>query len=1132
MKYSIAASTLKPFSQGNYFIGGGGQSDFGFSPNLGGFSWQSAKYGVLITDYLLIDDPNTLEVPYSDQTIDAIVSADINITGPTGNVVYSGTQLNGGISIETMPINGEYGGGTAFLVYGQIFSDAYDYSNDTNDIMTITISYSVGGIVQSDPITLYHRCGIEMGNLIGYNVGCGRYTDLASGTVVPAVLNMGWMMMDANGYPGGGATLGTRVMFDTPSTFNDPTGLGASISQGNTFYSGALDTGVSLPLITDPNISPFSDQHPDIVNMGAGQQLGFMSMNDDAALPGFVTLSAGTFPPTSNSNCPEFVNYTFFQVSNICEIDANQDVTLGCTDPQACNYDVDANVDNGSCTYTDFAITLNPDITGGGYSENGPQLNNDFWSPISDGSAFVFSPDGDGSQHTVTVSWGAATTQLFGYFGGEYNPFPLDRIEMWVDDGSGTFELHEVVESVSATNTTTDFNGDLNGSSAQVTFQNDVGLEDNQLVQIQFIAYGQNQYLSDEACSAVSNILTTLTPEYIVPGCTDSDATNYNPDATVSDGTCVFCNQASDLFSTVSVNNQATPATALYALDGVTSINLAIPGQAFPTTSATGLISLYLSSELSTADVDSYYNGGAVVLPSSIQDYSFNAAYGTEFNQTFNFSGLEAGVQYTFVVTIPTLSGSLIGTASDCYITSTFTQSYYACTDTVVDDSIEQFVTNLVPETSTVLGDPSLCAYVGECPPQQITLSFSQGDDCTGYLNFLAVGAIPEFSTLVITYPYGNSFNLQDNFGGYVNIETQGSNSTYVSLGTYNFTLTTILPGQEPCVISNAITLTEEDVQVCGCTDPNSTYYNPAATIDNGTCEYAGCMDSTALNYNPDATISLEGGCVYCEYGCTDPEASNYDSAATCGDDNLCEYNFPVFGCTDPQASNYNVLADSGSPQEYCTYPGCTDPNATNYNGQQYTLPDGTQIGPNFNDGTCTYISEVPGCTDPSADNYSEDATVDDGSCLYNGAEGGNITVPTGPVVVVPNYAEFLNHLDICVSQKLTKYYTKLITGQKCDEDVIVQLGMVNTLLKNKKLNCLFDGSKKSIEKLNNLIKFVLTYCDDCKYDLAPEQGNLVGGEDLSVDTQGGIVTSSNNSLVNASSTDFIEPSSNDNITI
>ena len=95
-----------------------------------------------------------------------------------------------------------------------------------------------------------------------------------------------------------------------------------------------------------------------------------------------------------------------------------------------------------------------------------------------------------------------------------------------------------------------------------------------------------------------------------------------------------------------------------------------------------------------------------------------------------------------------------------------------------------------------------------------------------------------------------------------------------------------------------------------------------------------------------------------------------------------------------------------------------------------------------------------------------------------------------------------------------------------------MQLGMVNTLLKNKKLNCLFDGSKKSIEKLNNLIKFVLTYCDDCKYDLAPEQGNLVGGEDLSVDTQGGIVTSSNNSLVNASSTDFIEPSSNDNITI
>ena len=56
-----------------------------------------------------------------------------------------------------------------------------------------------------------------------------------------------------------------------------------------------------------------------------------------------------------------------------------------------------------------------------------------------------------------------------------------------------------------------------------------------------------------------------------------------------------------------------------------------------------------------------------------------------------------------------------------------------------------------------------------------------------------------------------------------------------------------------------------------GCTDPAACNYDPAATLDDGSCDFA---------------------CV----GCTDPAACNYDPAATV-DDGLCELPDPIDGC-------------------------------------------------------------------------------------------------------------------------------------------------------------------------------------------------------------------------------------------
>jgi len=144
--------------------------------------------------------------------------------------------------------------------------------------------------------------------------------------------------------------------------------------------------------------------------------------------------------------------------------------------------------------------------------------------------------------------------------------------------------------------------------------------------------------------------------------------------------------------------------------------------------------------------------------------------------------------------------------------------------------------------------------------------------------------------------------------------------------------------------------------QIEGCTDPFAENYDPAATLEDGSCEYnyIGCTNPTADNFNPNATIPCDGtndslqpceaivntslsagvtppfavgpNCCCQVYGCTDPNGSNYDPNATYGgiSDNACKYEACKYGCTDPSSVNYNHLAtcDDGS-----CYGGCCAKN-------------------------------------------------------------------------------------------------------------------------------------------------------------------------------------------------------------
>ncbi len=155
-------------------------------------------------------------------------------------------------------------------------------------------------------------------------------------------------------------------------------------------------------------------------------------------------------------------------------------------------------------------------------------------------------------------------------------------------------------------------------------------------------------------------------------------------------------------------------------------------------------------------------------------------------------------------------------------------------------------------------------------------------------------------------YPYDNWRDAvyQSPFGGPNSALSQGSNSVMTmhvidsdlyfevqfdqwtccaSGGGFQYTRT-FLPEESGC---------EEYLAVVGCMDPLAQNYNMEAELDDSSCIYPGCTDPVADNYDPQANED-DGSCAY-NLGCLDQEACNYDDTAEI-DDGSCAYEFDCAG--------------------------------------------------------------------------------------------------------------------------------------------------------------------------------------------------------------------------------------------
>ena len=111
--------------------------------------------------------------------------------------------------------------------------------------------------------------------------------------------------------------------------------------------------------------------------------------------------------------------------------------------------------------------------------------------------------------------------------------------------------------------------------------------------------------------------------------------------------------------------------------------------------------------------------------------------------------------------------------------------------------------------------------------------------------------------------------------------------------------------------------------------------FDPNATVARG-CVFAGCADSRALNADAEADVD-DGSCVYAHASCSDSSAANFARGR------ICRYG----GCLEARAQNFDPSAD-------------------------------------FDDGSCAVAAGVLGCTDSAAEDYDSLATIA-GPCARGG---------------------------------------------------------------------------------------------------------------------------------------------------
>ena len=638
--------------------------------------------------------------------------------------------------------------------------------------------------------------------------------------------------------------------------------------------------------------------------------------------------------------------------------------TPGCTDPTALNYDPLATIDDGSCTYApslsqiDLPISWDDttvDYTVSDFGGNASSVvadpaglvNNVLQSEKTPGAqTWAGTTLGTASGFATAIPFASGATTMTAHV---YAPSAGVTIKLKAEDSNDPTKSVEtdVVTTTSGAWESLIFDfANQSAGTAQIDF---TYTYDKLSIFYDFGNAGAGDIYYLDSVMFGGTITGT-------PGCTDPTALNYDPLATIDDGSCTYAPSLSQIDLPISwddttvdytvsdfggnassvvadpaglVNNvlqsEKTPGAQTWAgttLGTASGFATAIPFASGATTMTAHVyapsagVTIKLKAEDSNDPTKSVETDVVTTTSgaweSLIFDFANQSAGTAQIDFTYTYDKLSifydfgnAGAGDIYYLDSVMFGGTITGTPG---CTDPLASNYDSLA-TVDDGSCLYSVTFNVDMNCEPAGsfgfvhlESPLFGWCGGCVP----MTDPDGDGVHSVTVDLAAGNFE--------YKYA-----VDNWGGQEDLVDDmisgGTCAPITDYSSYANRLVAIAPG-----LTTADTYGSCDACVLGCTDPLANNYDSLATTDDGSC-------------------------TYCTYGCTDPLAFNYDSLATCDDGSCIPF---VYGCTDTTAINYypGANTDDGS----CIYAGCTDPNATNY--------DPTA---SVDDGSCTYMN----CTDP-----------------------------------------------------------------------------------------------------------------------------------------------------------------------
>ncbi len=736
--------------------------------------------------------------------------------------------------------------------------------------------------------------------------------------------------------------------------------------------------------------------------------------------------SCEVYNTTCNSECALGDLTVWNAATCSCEIDVI--VFQGCTDPLACNYDVNANCDDDSCVLIDAGTISTTDET-------------TVCSGDGQDAIVAVTPSGNaGPSYTYIITDGTATTILGSNDTGSFNleGAPAGTCLIWgiayetiniptnlVADITGCYELSNSVavvrEMAGCTDATAcNYDSEAACDDGSCTFAPcNAGCTDPCAPNYDATADGDDGSCEpyNSTCNSDCTLgdLTVWNPTTcsceidvaIIQGCTDPAACNYNATANCNDDSCVLI--AAGLIST-------TDETTVCSGDGEDAIvAVTVTGNAGPSYT-------YI-----------------------ITDGTATTILGSNDTGSFNLEGAPAGTCLIWGVAYETIAlpaTDLVADITGCFELSNsvaVVRETAGCTDATAcnydaaagcDDGSCTFAPCdgdgcTIPVACNY--DPNATNDDGSCIVllAGIITTNSETTVCTGdgqdaIVNVANIGNMGPSYTFIITDETATTI-LGSNQTGTFNLEGAPA-GTCLIWGIAHDDLN--IPTDQVADLTGCFELTNSIAVVreaAGCTDATACNYDAAAGCDDGSCTFApcdgdGCTDPTACNYDAAATnddgscILLDGGTIsttdettVCSgdgedaivavtvtgnagpsytYIITDGTATTILGSNDTGSFNLegapagtcliwgVAYETIALPATDLVADITGCFELSNSVAVVRETAGCTDATACNYDAAA-----------GCDDGSCTFAPCAPGCTDPCAANFDASADEDDGSC-------------------------------------------------------------------------------------------------------------------------------------------------------